>query len=68
MRTLAWEALMQAGLGRLRMAPADFWAMTPRELQAALGVPSGGPGAAALDRAGMTALMARFPDDKEPSA
>ena len=27
---------MAAGLGLLRLRPADFWAMTPRELEAAL--------------------------------
>jgi uncharacterized phage protein (TIGR02216 family) len=65
MRSLPWEALMQAGLGRLRLTPDDFWALTPRELQAALGVPSGGQGAVPLDRSGLAALMTRFPDDKE---
>jgi uncharacterized phage protein (TIGR02216 family) len=27
---------MTAGLGMLRLAPRDFWSMTPRELDAAL--------------------------------
>jgi uncharacterized phage protein (TIGR02216 family) len=27
---------MTAGLGMLRLAPDDFWSMTPRELDAAL--------------------------------
>ncbi|WP_342027481.1 phage tail assembly chaperone [Methyloceanibacter methanicus] len=27
---------MEAGLGALRLSPCDFWAMTPRELDAAL--------------------------------
>ena len=27
---------MAAGLGLLRLRPADFWSMTPRELEAAL--------------------------------
>ena len=65
MRSLPWEALMQAGLGQLRMAPGDFWALTPHELQAALGMPLGGQCAAPLDRARLAALMARFPDSKE---
>ena len=31
-----WDAAMAAGLGTLRLAPRDFWSMTPRELDAAL--------------------------------
>lgn len=50
---------MAAGLGRLRLAPAAFWAMTPREFAAALGVLGAG---ASFGAAGMAALMARFPD------
>lgn len=54
---------MAAGLGRLRLPPAHFWAMTPRELAAAL---CGGLGLSAgqppLARADLTRLMARFPD------
>lgn len=52
---------MAFGLGHLRLAPGSFWAMTPRELAAAL---TGGgraaasaPSAADLDR-----LMRQFPD------
>jgi uncharacterized phage protein (TIGR02216 family) len=68
MRTLPWEALMQAGMGRLRLAPGDFWALAPRELQAALGLQSGGAAVGTLDRAGLAALMGRFPDNKEHPA
>ena len=53
---------MAAGLGRLRLPPAHFWAMTPRELAAAL---RGGLGLAVrpgLGRADLARLMARFPD------
>jgi uncharacterized phage protein (TIGR02216 family) len=54
---------MAAGLGLLRLRPADFWSMTPRELDAALrgllGRPNqGGP----LPRATLIDLMKRFPD------
>jgi uncharacterized phage protein (TIGR02216 family) len=54
---------MACGLGLLRLRPADFWAMTPRELALALrgaaGLPaSGGP----LHRADLDRLMHRFPD------
>jgi uncharacterized phage protein (TIGR02216 family) len=56
---------MEAGLGSLRLTPDVFWALTPRELQTVLGLRSGHDGCLALDRAGLDALMARFPDDKE---
>lgn len=52
---------MAFGLGRMRLSPRDFWAMTPRELAAAAeGV--FGLRAEPLARGGLEALMARFPD------
>lgn len=60
-RRLDWAALMRLGLGRLGLAPATFWAMTPTELRrAAEGRFGVAPGA--LGRAGLRALMARCPD------
>jgi uncharacterized phage protein (TIGR02216 family) len=54
---------MTAGLGTLRLAPRDFWSMTPRELNAAL---RGALGLAAMPsamtRGDLAALMAEFPD------
>jgi uncharacterized phage protein (TIGR02216 family) len=54
---------MALGLGLLRLAPRDFWSMTPRELDAAL---TGLFGSAHLDtpttRTTLTALMNRYPD------
>jgi uncharacterized phage protein (TIGR02216 family) len=54
---------MEAGLGTLRLAPSVFWAMTPRELDAAL---RGAFGFAAQEapmrRGDLAALMAAFPD------
>lgn len=52
---------MGLGFGLLRLAPDQFWRMTPRELAAAFSVlvPPAGP---ALARADLDALMARFPD------
>jgi uncharacterized phage protein (TIGR02216 family) len=54
---------MACGLGLLRLRPADFWAMTPRELALALrgaaGLPASG---GALHRADLDRLMQRFPD------
>lgn len=52
---------MAFGLGVLRLAPSDFWSMTPRELQAAAegvyGRADGPPSRTTLD-----ALMRDFPD------
>ncbi len=55
---------MGLGLGLLRLPPDAFWRMTPRELAAAAHGLRGGTRApaGALDRAGLAALMARFPD------
>ncbi|WP_407864236.1 rcc01693 family protein [Phyllobacterium phragmitis] len=51
---------MQAGLGHLRLSPQSFWAMTPRELAAALGLSS--RMAQAPSRQTLDALMRAFPD------
>ncbi|HEY1245766.1 MAG TPA: phage tail assembly chaperone [Hyphomicrobiaceae bacterium] len=54
---------MAAGLGLLRLRPADFWSMTPKELEAAL---SGLLGFAHPDgppsRSALAELMSRYPD------
>ena len=52
---------MAAGLGQLRLAPRDFWAMTPRELAAAVRG-AGGMQATPMARGELDALMMRFPD------
>ena len=57
-----WPVLMQAGLQGLRLKPAEFWALTPAELQLMLGTK--GP-AASLRRAGLDALLQRYPDVEE---
>ena len=56
---------MAFGLGRLRLSPDAFWAMTPRELAAAA-APRGRAAGPAPDRAMLDALMARFPDRQAP--
>ncbi|MCB4768916.1 phage tail assembly chaperone [Ancylobacter sp. Lp-2] len=56
-----WAEAMAFGFGRLRLAARDFWALTPRELAAAMRAFIG-PERAPLDRAGLATLMARFPD------
>lgn len=54
-----WAALMRAGLQGLGLRPAEFWALTPGELQMMLGK---GAGHAPLLSAGLDALMAAYPD------
>ncbi len=54
---------MEAGLGGLRLPPQVFWAMTPRELEAALrGAFGAGRQASALSRAELAVLMDSYPD------
>jgi uncharacterized phage protein (TIGR02216 family) len=56
---------MAAGLGTLRLAPHVFWAMTPRELEAALrGAFGATHHAAPMPRAGLEALMELYPDGR----
>ena len=54
---------MAAGLGLLRLAPRDFWSMTPKELEAAL---RGLLGPVQMDtplpRTMLADLMKRYPD------
>ncbi len=58
-----WDDAIAAGLGILRLPPAVFWAMTPRELglamRGAAGISALAP---SLARADLAALMQRFPD------
>ena len=58
-RRLDWPALMRAGMRGLGLAPPDFWRLTPAELAFLLGH---GDGRLPMDRAGLEALRARFPD------
>lgn len=55
-----WRGLMQAGIGGLRLRPAEFWALTPAELQVMLGLT--GPAAPML-RTRLDDLLAAFPDE-----
>jgi uncharacterized phage protein (TIGR02216 family) len=59
-----WDAAMRFGLGRLRLSPDHFWAMTPAELAAAARAhaPLEAP---VLDRRSFAALLAQFPDEKD---
>lgn len=55
-----WAAILAFGLGRLRLPPTQFWALTLTELVALAG-PTGGT-QAVTGRAQLMALMRRFPD------
>lgn len=61
MTPFPWAAAMQFGFGVLRLPPAAFWRMTPRELASAIAGARGGH-APPLDRGALDALMRRYPD------
>jgi uncharacterized phage protein (TIGR02216 family) len=54
-----WPALMRAGMQGLRLTPDVFWRLTPAELRLLLGQ---GGADAPLNRAGLEALLAVYPD------
>jgi len=54
-----WPALMRAGMLGLGLRPDDFWRLTPAELRLMLG--QGGTDAP-MNRAGLEALRAAYPD------
>ncbi len=56
---LDWPGLMRAGLYGLRLTPAEFWALTPAELQLMLGLSKA---QVAMGRSRLDELLARFPD------
>jgi uncharacterized phage protein (TIGR02216 family) len=54
---------MAAGLGLLRLRPADFWSMTPKELEAALnGLLGSALAVGRMPRSALAGLMSRYPD------
>ena len=59
MTRIDWAGLMRLGLVELRLTPAVFWDLTPGEL---LLIAGAGPATAPLSRAGLAALLERFPD------
>lgn len=62
MTRIAWAKLMRLGLGRMGLAPAVFWELTPAEFMMMAGIDAA-PGA--MTRQGLDALVARFPDRQE---
>jgi uncharacterized phage protein (TIGR02216 family) len=53
---------MTVGLGVLRLSPAAFWAMTPKELSAAVAALAP-EGEEPIGRGRFGELMRRFPDE-----
>ena len=62
MSAVDWPALMRAGMRGLGLRPAEFWALTPAELELMLGQPAG---VAPLGRGRLGELMRDFPDGTE---
>jgi len=62
-----WDRALAFGFGVLRLAPGQFWRMTPRELAAAI---RGlfGESEAPFDRAALDELLDRYPDQPSKSA
>lgn len=58
---LDWPTLIAFGLGRLRLTPEAFWALSPREL-AAMAPTEAAAIVNPLERSRFEALAARFPD------
>jgi uncharacterized phage protein (TIGR02216 family) len=61
MTPFPWREAMQFGFGVLRLSPRAFWAMTPRELGAAMEARAGRRGNP-LPRDALAQLMGAFPD------
>ena len=61
---LDWPGLMHAGLHGLRLTPAQFWALTPLELQTMMGLQQV---TAPMGRERLAALQAAFPDARKES-
>ena len=61
--TLSLAQAIGFGLGVLRLAPEQFWAMTPRELACAIEAVTG-RGGAPLPRETLNQLIERFPDGR----
>ncbi|SDW28483.1 phage conserved hypothetical protein [Ruegeria halocynthiae] len=57
-----WPVLMRAGFLGLRLTPEQFWRLTPAELRLMLGQGAGMP---AMNRAGLDALQAAYPDKEQ---
>jgi uncharacterized phage protein (TIGR02216 family) len=63
MSGMDWPGLMRVGLHGLRLAPEQFWRLTPQELRVMLGEPTA---PATLTRARLEDLARAFPDIASP--
>jgi len=62
MRPFPWDEAMRFGLGTMRLPPAHFWGLTPRELAAAFEALSGRTRAGVPQRTRLDEMMRRYPD------
>ena len=61
---LDWAGMLRAGLVRLHLTPAVFWALTPAELMLMLGLERATP---AMGRDRLAELLRAFPDRADES-
>ena len=54
-----WPSLMRLGLHEMRLKPADFWRLTPHELQIMSGRDAR---LLSMGRDGLNALLQAYPD------
>ncbi len=59
-----WAEAMGFAFSVLRLSPDAFWAMTPRELAAAIRFATGGRNGPRAGRATLEAMMRAFPDQQ----
>ncbi|MTI43699.1 phage tail assembly chaperone [Roseibium hamelinense] len=63
-RPFPWAVLQQAAFVRLGWTPQTFWAATPREIGAALGLGTrAGHSGQPMTRAHFNALVSAYPDE-----
>lgn len=65
MTKIAWPEMIRAGLGRLRLQPEEFWALTPAELMVMLGQ---GGGEAPMGQSRLADLLRAYPDTQPAAA
>ena len=68
MTAFPWDDAMRFGFGRLRLGPAAFWGLTPRELAAAFEGASGRTRPHPPERTTFDRLLAAFPDEEKSRA
>ena len=63
-----WQGAMGFAFAVLHLSPEQFWAMTPRELAAAIQFARGGAAGEGADHNALAQLMAAFPDTPDNKA